>query len=140
MRVNLTEDLKRPLQDWVDDSAFLEAEHKDHTELVAKINELAPDSILVLGEEFNTRLISQLREAGHSVDSVGVVQAVQTKLFKADLILCLEVLNHLPLWVGVELVNNIYDSEFSHVAINTCPKVLDNIGTGPRQRRNDSAF
>jgi hypothetical protein len=140
MYTNLTEDLKRPVEDWVSGSAFLSREHKYHGPLVTRINELAPKDILVLGEEFNRGLIAELKNAGHTTTSMGVVDSINTKFFKADLILCLEVLNHLPLWLAVELVNNIYDSEFSYVAINSCSTALENIGTGPRQRVDNSAI
>ena len=131
MDKNLTSDLNKSAEDWIKGSPFTSHKHKDHTHLISKLKELDVSEVLVLGEDLNKGITQELEQSGFKVSSMRVSEAVSTKFFKAECIVCLEVLNHLPLWMGVEIINNLVDSEHKYLVINTCPGLLDNIGTGP---------
>ncbi len=100
---------------------------KDPGPLVEHLQNSGLQDILILGPEVNHSLITALNAASIPFKTISQSELHHTDTFEAEIILCLEVLNTIPLEYGANIVNKLLNSTFERLYINTCEDTLINI-------------
>jgi hypothetical protein len=107
---------------------------KDNTSVVDKLVELGYKDILVIEPELNQELIRELKDREFKVDALSVddmlTDEVKSTPLRYEVILCLDVLNCLPPWFGVPLLDRLTAMDYKYLAINHCESILENRSPG----------